>query len=413
MPGSADEKFLKELKSIKAAKPEAQKRVRVSSNMVSVRYRAGQLWKNAGIELLLIVLLFFSLRHILYTGSASTEGRQIAAQSLALAQGNLSLKSAPGGASGTAPNTSAKISAVNTADSVLLPLGLISLITGGGETTLDLVGIALALLSLAGIYAAGKELFSPETGIAAAAIMTVLPAFIVYAAGLYTLSFAFCYAAGALWLLARSRKSENKITLLCAGILLSCAIHAEGLFCYLLVFLILFFIEARANLVTIACVLSGFVLSEVILAVLFLILTGAKPFGYIASIFAAQSTPQNADSGYASLAALFEQLFTHPQVLPFSLLAVIAIGYTLRASKSNFPYQPLLLFGAAYFTLEFLPRSFSPLMTLPKDERMLAVMAPAFALLLGTFLAGLGNRTSLRWVLAAANILALPLLLFY
>lgn len=410
MPGSTDKNFLKELKSIKADKPEAQKRVRVSSNMVSIRYRAGQLWKNAGIELLLIMLLFFSLRHILYTGSASAESRQIAAQSIALAQGNLSLKSTPGSASGAAPNTSAKISA---ADSVLLPLGLISLITGGGEIILDLAGIALALLSLAGIYAAGKELFSPETGIAAAAIMTLLPIFMVYAAGLYALSFAFCYAAGALWLLARSRRTESKIALLGAGILLSCAIHAEGLFCYLLIFLILFFIEARANHVTIACVLGGFVLSEAILAVLFLILTGAKPFGYIISVFAAPGAPQNADSGYASLAALFEQLFTHPQVLPFSLLAIIAIGYTLRASKSNFPYQPLLLFGAAYFTLEFLPRSFSPLMTLPKDERMLAVMAPAFALLLGTFLAGLGNRASLRWILAAANILALPLLLFY
>ncbi|MDR2734388.1 MAG: glycosyltransferase family 39 protein [Spirochaetota bacterium] len=408
MPGIADN-FLKELKSMKAApgKTEGSNRVRVSSSMVSVRYRAGQLWKNAGIELLLIVLLFFSLRHILYTGSTSAEGRQIAAQSLALAQGNLILKTAPGT---NTSGTSAKIAA---ADSVLLPLGFISLITGGGETILDLASIALALLALAGIYATGKELFSPETGIAAAAMMTVLPAFIVHAAGLYTLGFAFCYAAGALWLLARSRRAESRIALLGAGVLLSCAIHAEGLFCYLLVFLILFFIETRASRITIACTLGGFILSEAVLAVLFLVFTGAKPFGYIVSVFAASGVSPNTASGYAGLAALFEQLFTHPLVLPFSLLAVIAIGYTLRASKSNFPYQPLLLFCAAYFTLEFLPRSFSPLMTIPKDERMLAVMAPAFALLLGTFLAGLSNRASLRWILAAANILALPLLLFY
>jgi hypothetical protein len=301
---------------------------------------------------------------------------------------------------------------------VLLPLGFISLITGGGETILDLVSIAVALLALSGIYAAGKEFFSPETGVAAAAFLTILPGFIVHAAGLYTLCFAFAYAAMALFLLARSRRTERNITLIGAGAMISCAIHAEGLFCYLLVFLILFFTETRPKGKSIACVLGGIVLSEAVLAVLFLLIAGAKPFGYLAALFAplpgsAATTVSVSDSGYAGLAALFEQLFTHPQVLPFSLLAILAIGYTLRTSKSSFSYHPLLLFCAAYFTLEFLPRSFSPLITLPKDDRMLAAMAPAFALLLGTFLAGLCNRTNLRWILATANILALPLLLFY
>jgi len=145
--------------------------------------------------------------------------------------------------------------------------------------------------------------------------------------------------------------------------------------------------------------------------VLFLITTKGAPFGYLSALFAGAGA--GAAAGYASLADLFEQLFTNPQVLPFSLLAVLAIGYTLRASKSSFPYQPLLLFAAAYFTLELFPVAFSPFTTLPVSDHMFAVMAPAYALLLGTFLAGLCNRITIRWFLAGLNVLALPLLFFY
>jgi hypothetical protein len=424
MPRNQDEAFLNELETLepvpgkfgqtqqKKKPPQGQgksKRIRVSSNMVSARYRVGQLWKNAGIELILIILLFFCLRHMLYTGSVNDEGRQIAAQSIQLAQGELSL----GGGEG-APSAAEGSFRVSSADSVLLPLGLISLITGGGKTVLDLVTIFLALASILCIYAAGKELFAPETGIAAAAILTILPAFITRAAGLYLLTFAFAYAALALWLLVRSRRNDSAWSLLIAGAAISFAIHAESLFIYLLAFLALFFwTEMRTKLRNIGLVLGGFILSEIILAVFFLITTGHKPFGYLTSLFASPANAALAGGGYASLADLFEQLFTNPQVLPFSLLAILAIGYTLRASKSSFPYQPLLLFSAAYFTLELLPQAFSPFTTLPVSDRMLAVMSPAFALLLGTFLAGLSNRMTIRWFLAGLNVLALPLLFFY
>jgi 4-amino-4-deoxy-L-arabinose transferase-like glycosyltransferase len=387
--------------------------MRASSSVVSLNLRVKQFWKNAGIELLLITLLFFSLRHILYTGSTSDEGRHIAAQSLQLASGELSLKG------GTPPpaETGARLAwQTSRADSVLIPLGIVSLLTGGGKTVLDLVTIALALLCIAGIYAAGKELFSPETGIAAAAFLPLIPAFMTHAAGLYALTFAYAYTALAIWLLARSRRESGRVALIMIGMAISHAIHAEPLFIYLLVFLALYWIESRPGVRQIGLVLGGFALSEIILAALFAIVSGAAPFGYLAVLFAPPIPVQGGAAlagGYTSLADLFEKLFTSPQVLPFSLLAVFAIGYTLRASKSSFPYQPLLLFCAAYFTLEFLPRSFDPFATIPKNERVLAGMAPAFALLLGTFFAGLSNRTTLRWFLAALNILALPLLLFY
>ena len=425
MPRNQDEDFLDDLESLETAPgkppkkskpPKERKRIRVSSSMVSTRYRASQLWKNAGLELILIILLFFCLRHILYTGSTSDESRQIAAMSIQFARGELSLGEQDGETAPSvrnaerAPEKSVRITA---ADSVILPLGLISLITGGGETVLDLIVLCLALAAIVCMYSAGKELFAPETGIASAAVFVLLPAFITRAAGLYALTFAFAYAALALWLLARSRRNDSVSGLLTAGAAISCAIHAESLFIYLPVFVLLFWVEARPSLRTMGLVAGGFALSESILAALFLLTTGGKPFGYLSSLFAESPLYAQGAGGYAGLADLFEQLLTNPQVLPFSLLAALAIGYTLRASKTSFPYQPLLLFCAAYFTLEFFPQTLSPLATLPVGGHMLAVMSPAFALLIGTFLAGLTSRITLRWFLAGLNILALPLLFFY
>jgi len=89
MPFQTDENFLDELDSLEA--PASGHRLRVSADMVSLRYRLKQLWKNAGIELLLVLLLFLSLRQVLHTGTGTEEGRQIAAQSLQIARGELDL----------------------------------------------------------------------------------------------------------------------------------------------------------------------------------------------------------------------------------------------------------------------------------------------------------------------------------
>lgn len=410
-PGN-DDNFLDELGSLEAprkGKPASGNRLRVTGSMVSLRYRFKQLWKNAGIELLLVIILFFSLRQVLTTSGTPEESRQIAAQSLELARGNLSLKNRPEPAT---LDAAARIAwHASLSETTLLPLALVTLVTGGGSTVLTIVSLLVAALTLLAIYAAGKELFSPETGIAAALVMAILPGFIAPASGLFTISFAYAYAALGLWLLARSRRVPSLPCLLTAGAAMSSAIHAEPLFIFLPFFLALHWIETKSKWRNIGLVVGGFVAAEVVIALLMQLTASAPPLGSLAGLFAPTGL---ADAGgYLRLADLFEQLFTDPQVLPFGLLSVFAIGYTLRASKSSFPYMPMLLFAATYFVLEFLPVSLSPYTTLPKDERLLAAFTPALALLLGTFIAGMSNRTTLRWLLGGLNVLALPLLILY
>jgi len=407
MPFQTDENFLDELDSLEA--PASGHRLRVSADMVSLRYRLKQLWKNAGIELLLVLLLFLSLRQVLHTGTGTEEGRQIAAQSLQIARGELDLSKTTDPASLDANERIAW--RTSHADSVLLPLALVTLLTGGGEEVLEVIAILLALTSLCAIYATGKELFSPEFGIGAVIIMALLPSFAAHASGLFAITFGYAYTGIALWLLARSRRHDGLPSLILAGSCIALALHAEPLFLYLPVFLVLFWIEAGAGMRQILPVVGGLVAGEVLLMLLSLAITGLPPFAGLAALFTPDKTLDPA--GYTGLADLFGQLFTNPQVLPFTLLAVFGIGYTLRASSSSFPWQPMLLLAAAYFTLEFLPKSFSPWTTLPKDGRMLAVLAPPLALVIGALLAGLGNRLVLRWLAIGATALAIPLLFLY
>lgn len=412
MPSPSDDSFLNELDSLEA--PSANQsatrtRMRVSPGMVSLRYRFKQLWKVAGIELACIVLLFFSLRQILHTGTGTEEGRQIAAQSLQLARGELDLSKATGPAG---LDANARIAwRTAHADSVLLPLALVTIVTGGGEEILNLVTIALALLAIFCIYATGKELFAPEFGISAAIFMTLIPSFITHASGLFAITFGYAYSGLALWLVARSRRSDGIVSLMLAGACITLAIHAEPLFFYLLVFLALFWTESGASLRQILPLAGGLAAAELILALLSLATSGMSPFAGMAGLFASDKGLD--PSGYTGLADLFGQLFTNPQVLPFALLAVFGIGYTLRASRSSFPWQPMLLLAAAYFTLEFVPKSFSPWTTLPKDGRMLAVLAAPLALVAGNLLAGLGNRLMLRWLAIGCTALSVPLLFLY
>jgi hypothetical protein len=140
------------------------------------------------------------------------------------------------------------------------------------------------------------------------------------------------------------------------------------------------------------------------------------PFGLpFTAFFHAQELLAGAPPGDLWLEAgeFFEVLLEHPLSLPYLFAGLFAIGYTLRASRSNFSYLPMLLLVSSYTVFELFPIGFSPYRTIVPDAGSILLLGPPVALLVGSFLAGLVNRQALRWGIGLPAACALPILIAY
>lgn len=393
--------------------PGGGKRMRVTRDMVSLRYRLKEFWKAAGLELLLILIIFLSLRAVLGTGTDSRESRLLLSNGVLLSQGRLSMAGLDKQYKTLTDHEELR---TRFAYSITFPLALINLAGIGGHLAATILTLLMAGGSLILIYVLGKGLYNVEAGILSALILVLFPGYVAHAAGFTGLSFGMFYLLVSLFLFLKANRSNSLLQFLLAGVFFAAACYASSWLAVFLLFLPLYYFHFKTFKPVSFFFLAGAVAFMLLCNLVCIIFLKGVPLLDLRVLWRVQEIMAGASSmpdPYLALGDLLNTLFSSPLLLPFSLLSLLALGYALRAGSTSHSFLPLLLLLAAYLMLEFFPLRLDPYTTLAKHRLALSAFALPLSLLLGPFLGGLTNRTALRCALGGGAALTLPLLIFY
>lgn len=385
-PGESEE-FLNELSGAPAPPLNGSgQRQRVTRDMISFRYRWKQFFTETGPEALIVLLFALTVFFHFAPKPETVENAGLLAASAAV------LHHAP------APVPGPESRAV----SALLPMSGILLLTGGGPLPASATALLLWLGTLTCIYLTVRRLHSRTAGVLAALLFSLLPAVSAGAVSILRNSWLLFYLSLAFSLYIKSRQQKGAVFPLLSGIAAAAAIYCQPAAA---VFAILFLLLPGTTVQKRLYISAGMIAGVLVFSGSFALLTRAPLFYELKALF----------SGFTATAypvlpvgGLFYRLATAPELLPYAILSLFAIGYTFRTPRSGYPHLPFHLLLGCYFLLEFFPVSLQPYRTLAGIQDLPLLMSIPFALLLAPFLSGIGGRTALRWCSAASFAGALP-----
>ena len=341
-------------------------RMRATPDMITLRYRFKQFLKKGGGELLCIVLFWIGFSALLHGGTLFPHTRGV---------GPIQTNAIP---------------------------ALISRLFRDGAVLSAVPGIFFSLLTLSAVFFTSRKLGTAETGIAATTAMALFPLFALTGTSVFAVSASFAFTGFSLLLLLKAAENKPGVNSFFSGLL-----WMTGLTCLPVLLPVSIAVAAggfsRKKIAGtlpgfLAGTAAGFLLTELLLQTLLgnPALTGVK------------SILRTAGLNGSAPGSLFPALFTAPALVPFSLLALFALGYTARAGSGSFPTAPAVIFLTAYLFLDLLPVRTGPLRTLAGNGILLSL---PLALICGVFIGSLLDRRSLRWLLGALITLTTAALL--
>lgn len=388
------DKFFDELSTAPIPAGSGNTRKRVTADMISFRYRWKQFTKDAGIEALIAlvfaVTVFFHFRPL---PESSGNHRLLSAATL-LASGR------------AAPTDSAPRKRVAAASSVLLPAAGLQLATGGGPAAATALSLTLWLAALMSVYLAVRRLHSRLSGVTAVLLLSIFPAAAGGAVSSLLYTWLLFYSGIMFSLFIRSRQNKTVLFPLLAG-----AAAAGTVYCHpaAAVFILLLPLLPGSPLRTRLLFPAGAVAGALLFSGTAALLQGAPLFSDLQVLMKlAGSSAGNS----VPLGGLFYRLATAPELLPYALLSLFAVGYTFRTPQSSYPHLPFHLLLGSYFLLEFFPVAIDPYRTAAGTAGIPVLLAIPFVLLLAPFLTGISNRYTVRWISTAALTGSIPLLFF-
>lgn len=265
-----------------------------------------------------------------------------------------------------------------------------------------LYSLLFALGTLAFVFAAVRLIATPEAGIASVLLLTVIPGFLTSGFISYAAAMAHFFAAAAFFILLKNSTRKQPLLSLLGGFLCLAAMSAHPPLFPVLAAIPLAALTRNPNVRGIPFFFLGMLVAFLLIEVLLQKLLGA------AGLSGVDVLVRHIRTQAGSPGELFVPLFTSPELAPFALIAVFALGYTARAGLAVFPIQPALFFLFTYLLVDLFPVDFSPYRTFPTHA---GVMSLPLAVLGGLFLGNLLEKNALRWLGAAILLPALAALL--
>jgi len=390
--------------------PSNRKRQKVSSDLVSFRYRIKNFWKTSGLEMLLIILIFFVVRHVLFVGLKSPEPRLLVSTSVKMANGNFSFKYKDKQIHRSKNKVQLKTAY---AHSINYPLALINLLTKGGRNTALIFSLIASLLTILLVYNIGTILVSSQTGLLSALILVIFPGYISATTGFFAFNIALFYFMASLLLFLKASRGKPVLNYIFAGFLAMAAIYAYSLSLIFLSFFVAIIIINKEYKLKTLFFLLGLLLCIATANLLSILLFDGSLLAGIKALFkelSLSTTTLKAGSPYINAGSFFREISSNRLILPFSIVSLIAIGYSLRFNREKLNIIPLSMFIISYLIIEFIPIKTTPYCTLKMSLPVLAILSPSIALLLGSFLGSLMDKNALRWFLATMAIISIPFL---
>ncbi len=388
----------------------APRKLQTSSTSGSFSFRFKNFWKRSGIEMLLILIIFFVIRHVLFVGLKAPEPQLLVSTSVKMATGNFTFKYKDKQIHRYRDKVKLKTAY---AHSINYPLALINLLTKGGRSIALIFSLVASLLTIFLFYNIGTMLASSQTGLLSALFLVIFPGYITATTGFFSFNIALFYFSAALLFFLRANRGKPILNYILSGFFAMSAIYAYSLSLIFLSFFVAIIIIKKEYKLKVLYFLAGLLLSAIVVNAISLIFFEGSILSGIKVIFkelSLSATTLKSGSPYINAGSFFREISSNRLILPFSLISIIAIGYSLRFNRERLNIIPLSMFIISYLIIEFIPIKTTPYCTLKMSLPVLAILSPSIALLLGSFLGSLMDKTALRWFLATIAIISIPFL---